>query len=423
MNDIEDDLTQLHPPYHPLAGGDNDTLNISAGHYRTLEQIASVSQRLIEQNNHLQAELMAMKDQLNNRQNSLPTPTHTPSPDGHRRHVIKAKEPTPFSGEKRQELETFLSQCRLYFLVSAESFTHDQRKVMFAGSYLEGIAYSWFEPLLRAYEKYQEKPAENACPPQLVSFATFSSALIAMFGDPDLRRSKLRELQNLRQDTSVAAYSSEFQRLQPYIDWNEAAFYDRFYDGLRSNVKDGLALLEQRPQGLQALIQKTREIDIRIAERITERKSDNTATPHRAKPPPAMPQSRLPPNVLPPASRQSQAPPPSPGPAQLPAFTPDGTTPMILDAHRRSSRTSGPRRLTPQEREYRMANNLCIFCGAGDHYKSSCPERLLSEQRRARYAQSIAVMTTHTPSYALSQPSVADEAELASLSEKLSTQE
>lgn len=195
---------------------------------------------------------------------------------------MKAKAPKPFSGEDRSALEVFLSQCRLVFLVNPESFPSEQQKVLYSGSYLEGIAYAWFELLLRRYD-----PDSDAPPPdELSSFKAFSATLAKMFGDPDLAKTKTRDLRTLRQTTSVTVYASEFQRLRAFISWNDQAFYDQFYDGLQENVKDGLANVEIKPTTLEELIRKAQEIDNRIAERISGKKSayGTTSLPLSRKP-------------------------------------------------------------------------------------------------------------------------------------------
>src|ERR1700738_286236 len=103
---------------------------------------------------------------------------------------MKAKAPKPFSGEDQSALEAFLSQCRLVFLVNPESFPSKQQKVLYSGSYLEGIAYAWFEPLLRRYDPDFNAPPLN----ELSSFKAFSATLVKMFKDPDLTKTKTHDL-------------------------------------------------------------------------------------------------------------------------------------------------------------------------------------------------------------------------------------
>ena len=130
---------------------------------------------------------------------------------------MKVRAPKPFSGEDRPGLETFLSQCRLVFLITPESFLNEQRKVLYSASHLEGITCSWFQPILQRYDPDSSSPA----PEELSSFKAFSAALSGMFGDPNLVQTKTRELRALRQATSVSAYASQFQRLQAFISWND----------------------------------------------------------------------------------------------------------------------------------------------------------------------------------------------------------
>src|ERR1700738_4583904 len=112
---------------------------------------------------------------------------------------MKAKASKPFSGEDWFVLEAFLSQYRLIFLLNPKSFPREQQKVLYSGSYLEGIAYAWFEPLLRRYD-----PDSDGSPPnELSSFKSFSAALMKMFRDSDLVKMKTHDLRTLRQTTSV----------------------------------------------------------------------------------------------------------------------------------------------------------------------------------------------------------------------------
>jgi hypothetical protein len=334
-------------------------ITISSDHFEALNQVLSLNQTL-------QQELATIRTQLATLQNLAPTPAVSPAPDSARRSVKsrKAKDPDPFTGENRAKLETFLSQCRLVFLANPESFTTEASKVFFAGSHLRETAYSWFEPLLRNHEVHLLNPSSLSPVSELETFASFSTALTTMFGDPDLEKTKTRELCRLQQTGSVVLYASEFQRLQAYVPWNDNALYHQFYSGLRDNVKDGLAYLERKPATLGELIRKAQTVDQRIIERIQERKSTNPGTPSRKTPDATPTPAKAAPSTTIPAP---------------PAPNPDGSTPMDLDSGipRRT-----PLRLSAQERERRFSNHLCIFCGANDHFKSQCPQKLASDQRR-----------------------------------------
>jgi hypothetical protein len=334
------------------------TITITAAHFEALNQVLTLNQTLMQELTSMRAELASIR-------NLVPiTPTVSPAPDALRppTRTRKAKDPDPFTGENRANLETFLSQCRLVFLANPESFTTEAAKIFFAGSHLRQVAYSWFEPLLRNHEARLQNPSLNPPVSELDSFTTFATALTAMFGDPDLEKTKIRELQNLRQASTVNHYASEFQRLKAYVRWNDNALYHQFYSGLRDNVKDGLSYIEQKPNTLDELIRKAQMVDQRIVERIQERKSTHPGTPTRKNP-----------VVIP--SPVKAAPPLAP----TPVSHSDGSTPMDLDS---GSPRQTPLRLSPQERERRFSNHLCIFCGASDHFKAQCPQKLASDQRR-----------------------------------------
>ena len=86
------------------------------------------------------------------------------------------------------------------------------------------------------------------------------------------------------------------------------------------------------------------------------------------------------------ARRQPSTPmnprPPLPPPSSFPTSSShhQRPTPTILDrsspmdlSHIQTSPRRGP--LTPEERSYRMSNNLCLICGKNDHLRANCPIR------------------------------------------------
>jgi Retrotransposon gag protein len=184
--------------------------------------------------------------------------------------VPKILQPDPFTGD-RLELDTYLTRCQHVFLTQPSLFLTEQQKVLYAASYLKGAAYSWMKPLVQEYAKGLIVPVE------FTSFQQYSESLTRMYGDPDIVKSITRELNALGQTSSVSAYASEFRRLQAYVAWNDQALLDRFYDGLRDNVKDGLVHENPRPKTLETLITAALRIDARIYERILEKKSTSAA--------------------------------------------------------------------------------------------------------------------------------------------------
>ena len=59
-----------------------------------------------------------------------------------------ARAPDKFDGTSPIKLRPFLSQCRMVFLNHPHRFRNDRQKVLYAGSYLSGVAADWFEPFI-----------------------------------------------------------------------------------------------------------------------------------------------------------------------------------------------------------------------------------------------------------------------------------
>src|SRR6202140_1408661 len=188
----------------------------------------------------------------------------------------KIADPEPFEGDRLQ-LTNFLSQCQLKIYAQSARYPDEITKIHFAGSFLRGGAYSWFQPLLASSHK-------GVQPAEFESFKTFTDALSRVYGDPNPEITAERELRQLRQSSSATQYIAEFQRLRQYVRYNEAALISQFYHGLRDNIKDRLSD-SPRPKTLAELMKAATSHDSRISERILERKANNNA-PH---PPPRTP--------------------------------------------------------------------------------------------------------------------------------------
>jgi len=270
--------------------------------------------------------------------------------------VPKILQPDPFTGD-RLELDTYLVRCQHVFLTQPSLFLTEQQKVLYAASYLKGTAYSWMKPLVQEYAKGLIVPVE------FTSFQQYSESLTRMYGDPDIVKSITREMNALGQTSSVSAYASEFRRLQAYIAWNDQALFDRFYNGLRDNVKDGLVHENPRPVLLETLMAAALRIDARIYERILERKATSSANTRPVSTPRQATATRL-------TTPQAQTPiTPQYASAFAKPVTHDTSTPMELD-HQRIP-------LTPDEKrrrvEFRKLHSLCLYCGDDQHLLVGCP--------------------------------------------------
>ncbi|SPC67464.1 uncharacterized protein UHOD_11753 [Ustilago sp. UG-2017b] len=187
-------------------------------------------------------------------------------------------------------------------------------------------------------------PSENASvqhslrskePEVFVDYPLFISQLRVVFGDPDRIATAKREIEALSQTTFVANYLTQFRQLQMTLNWGEDAMAWFFYRGLKENVKDDLSR-SGKPTDLETLIQRSLEIDNRIAERISEKKRTITRSTN-----------------------------PTTMPVFNPPIAPTTVHPSSPSVLRAPLTTAG--KLDPEEYKRRQTNNLCIYCASSEH--------------------------------------------------------
>jgi hypothetical protein len=301
---------------------------------------------------------------LKNRHNTLEDEYFNQAVLSHKRsdhQEPKIPDPPMFSGE-RKDLLPFLTKCQIKFEGQPSRFPKEKDKILYAGSRLDGPAFSWFQPLIAPNPDGSTKPA----PPELASFKVFSDALTLIYGDPNLEATAEREIRRLHQTGSAAEYAAKFESKKQYLKWNDEAFRDQFYLNLKEEIKDEIA-----PVGKPKTYLEMKTLAIRLDARLFERRLERPT-----KPPPARPATRpftwsipsanpAPAPIPSPASVPKATAPPSGG-LRVPSQTADGTVPMELDA-------SGVWHLTETEKSRRRALGLCGYCGEKGHGIYSCP--------------------------------------------------
>ena len=245
---------------------------------------------------------------------------------------------------------------------------------MFAASLLRDSAFDWFEPNLR-------KKDSDSPPPVVTNYKTFLASLESTFGDIDAKATAERQLRSLRQTTSASAYSTSFQQIVSFLEWDDAALGYAFYNGLKDSVKDELAK-DDRPASLSALMEKAIKIDNRQFERNREkqaslaRSNPTTTTTHQRFIPTHLVQRSLRSLSTPSASQPRSVPTPF---ASQPRSVPvqnttvvkqESTTYQPIPNTSRSLRSSG--KLPDTERAFRLQNNLCLYCGQSGHSVKNC---------------------------------------------------
>lgn len=196
----------------------------------------------------------------------------------------------------------------------------------------------------------------NANSPAWSSYSLFCEEFRRVFDHPLHRKEAGNRLLALQQGSlSVAAYSIDFRILAADSGWVGKALEGIFRRGLNEELRDELAALDET-SSLEELISLSISLDNRLSERCRER----VARP------------RLPPFL--------SKPPRHPGPLD---FRPPAEPPSSSASHPAASSSSskeepmqlGGMRLTPAERQRRLLQRLCLYCGQAGHVLVNCPER------------------------------------------------
>ena len=223
----------------------------------------------------------------------------------------------------------FLTQCSLAFELQPSAFPSDRARVAYVISLLTGRAKEW------GTAEWQRQS------PICSSFLLFSKELRKVFDHATPGREAAQGLMDLKQGgRSVADYSIDFRTIAADSGWNAPPLLAAFYHGLSDRIKDELAARDL-PAGLDDLIALSIRIDGRLRERQRERRFSVVpqAPFHRSAESGRFPSEQV-----------------FGGSAEAPE-------PMQL----------GRARLSTEERQRRLQENRCLYCGQSGHFVTSCP--------------------------------------------------
>ncbi|KAL0199095.1 hypothetical protein M9458_007635, partial [Cirrhinus mrigala] len=220
--------------------------------------------------------------------------------------------PATFAGEAA-ECSGFLLQVNLFIKMQPQLFTSDDAKVAFLISLLTGKALQW------------AKAIWNADNPSIHSYEQFTNDFSEVFSTTTGHLSTSDQLFRLQQDKSSVAEYIHFRTLAAASGWNEKALLKAYRQGLNPDIRAAMALYDDRI-GLEAFIQRTTHVAQNLAACLP------TMT--------------------------------APQPVSVAACSPV-PEPMQVDSTR----------LSREERNRRLPNGLCLYCGQSGHRIRQCPVR------------------------------------------------
>ena len=252
---------------------------------------------------------------------------------------VKVRNPRMFTG-KHEEVTPFLSEVHRIIQFNAVSFPTDNHKVIFLALYLnDGIPVEWFNHL------------EKTCSPLLHNWSRFIDEFKKKFSDPRLIQTAEHKLDRLVQTSSAHSYLTRFIEISSHLDMTEQTKISRFMKGLKPAIKDNLVSIINRPQTLHGWENIIIQVDANIHQREIEKREESGKK----------------------ASKPSSDLPTQPTTTSVPISTNTDVIPMEVDALQASSAPRG--KLTQAERDYRIKNKLCLYCGKPGHVVADHPRK------------------------------------------------
>src|ERR1700679_1126165 len=279
---------------------------------------------------------------------------------------VKAKEPDTYDGSDPRKLNNFILQCNLFFR-SDPVYDDEAARVSLALSYLRGMALDYFEPFIDSDEDTI----------WMDNWSAFVRTLRLQFGPIDPTAEAEESIDNLKMHDNqhILKYNVEFTRLAVRTGWDASVLRPRYYSGLADRIKDVMGQ-QGNPAPLEDMRTLAHTIDSRHWERSREKsrsgKSKTDASDksdHRSDKTDDKNKSGSS------SGNKSKGKPASTSGAS-------SSAPSIADKLGKDGK------LTPQERQRRFDNNLCLFCGGTGHTAKDCSKASSSAAKtKARAAQ------------------------------------
>lgn len=271
---------------------------------------------------------------------------------------IDVRHPDKFTGRKREKLNSFLLHCKMVFRGCEAKYSTDAKKVAYASQHLDDLAVEWFHSGLLVDPE----------PSWTTSWRDFQSEIRMRFGEMHsqvVHASKLAELR-MGDKMRLSEYITRFTTHSSQLAWSDDALIHNFRRGLSPKFFDYLPLLEStlKPQTLHdwfALATKIDEVmyqqllaqrPLKLVDRHEKNKSGEKSTdPRRNHKKDKDGSDRSKDSSSKDKSNKNKN------------FKPKSKLSLELtkDGH-----------LPTNERQRRIDNNLCLYCGAKDHKVAEC---------------------------------------------------
>jgi hypothetical protein len=276
----------------------------------------------------------------------------------------KVREPEKFDGNKPAKLEIFLNSCRANFAANPQRFfNNDRARITYAGSYFTDTAMKWYGSYLEDMDR------DVPVTPFLQTWAAFVEELNCLFGIQNPRGDAATRIRHIRMhnNDTVAKFMVAFKELADKLpNYGQEVLGDRFWDGLCTRIQDAISFrVIQRPTTLNELYQIALNLDNNYWSLRNERRANEHTTSFNV-------------GVSAPTSGSGRNKSASFAKTMTQTTTATTSTPNKSQkkvSKKTSSTTERPRyagtgadsKVTPEEKQRRLDNNLCAYCGSDQH--------------------------------------------------------
>ena len=291
-----------------------------------------------------------------------------------------AKKPDTFDGTDPKKLNNFILLCNLFFQDNS-TYSDNEAKVTFASSYLCRITLEYFEPTLIDSHKDPE---------WLTDWSAFVQVLCTQFGPIDPTANAEDNLDNLRmcENHCIVKYNVDFNHLAIQTSWDDSVLRHCYYSILAERIKDIIGQVG-KPSTLTELENLAHTIDACHWEQLHKKSCSDKSN-----------QSNNNKSDKKPQNSNSQQ--------QSTTSKPQQKQQNSNNKSNKSSSTSTPAKsaisntltkdgkLTKQERQHCLTNNLCMYCGGVGHKVSDCNKASSSTTKAKGHAAKVDTPATPT---------------------------
>jgi len=230
--------------------------------------------------------------------------------------------------------KAFLKANKRCWSLNPLFFINDEIKIAFLSTRLAGTAEIWFSSL------------EDRNDPCLEYLNTFCDKFLLEFATTRTEWQIRVDLHTHRQGKrTISEFTSSFRALASQCNYSDEALLTGYFLGLNANVQIYLESLQTMPVTFNDIVATC--LDYGSRKTIISRSQSQTAH----------------------SSTRSFVPPPPPGvpsqPMEVDVISSRPTTSIASTSQPRPS-------LTQEEKEHRLRNNLCLYCGSSQHLVGQC---------------------------------------------------